>query len=127
MWLRPLPGILFCHEGELEGRSDSSESDFEKVSEATDQVTTAETSEELEQAKAEIRDEIDFLNEQNETAKEAHEESERRALEGELEILQAAWREAEEVASIADRLLIPDHIEDWIRKYKKKLAGDSSR
>jgi hypothetical protein len=57
----------------------------------------------------------------------AHEESERRALEGELEILEAAWREAEEVASIADRLLVPDHIEDWIRKYKKKLAGESSR
>jgi hypothetical protein len=57
----------------------------------------------------------------------AHEESERRALEGELEILAAAWREAEEVASIADRLLVPDHIEDWIRKYKKKLSGESSR
>ncbi len=56
----------------------------------------------------------------------AHEESERRALEGELEILEAAWREAEEVASIADRLLVPDQIEDWIRKYKRKLAGTSS-
>lgn len=65
------------HEGELEGRSDSSESDYEKVSEATDQVATADTMEELGRAKAEIRDDIDFLNEQNETAKEAHEESER--------------------------------------------------
>ena len=54
-------------------------------------------------------------------------ESERRALEGELEILEAAWREAEEVASIADRLLVPEHIEDWIRKYKKKLTGESTR
>jgi hypothetical protein len=53
----------------------------------------------------------------------AHEESERRALEGELALLEEAWREAEEVASIADRLLIPDHIEDWIRKYKRKLAS----
>lgn len=33
-----------------------------------------------------------------------HEESERRALEGELALLQSAWREAEEIAEIADRL-----------------------
>lgn len=33
-----------------------------------------------------------------------HEESERRALEGELVLLQSAWREAEEIAAIADRL-----------------------
>jgi hypothetical protein len=33
-----------------------------------------------------------------------HEESERRALEGELALLQSAWREAEEIAAIADRL-----------------------
>jgi hypothetical protein len=54
----------------------------------------------------------------------AHEESERRALEGELALLEEAWREAEEVASIADRLLVPDHIEEWIRRYKRKLAGE---
>ena len=33
-----------------------------------------------------------------------HEESERRALEGELVLLQSAWREAEEIAAIADKL-----------------------
>lgn len=33
-----------------------------------------------------------------------HEESERRALEGELSLLDAAWREAEEVARVADAL-----------------------
>ncbi|HEX2187884.1 MAG TPA: hypothetical protein VHG51_03250 [Longimicrobiaceae bacterium] len=33
-----------------------------------------------------------------------HEESERRALEGELSALEAAWREAEEIAAIADAL-----------------------
>jgi hypothetical protein len=53
----------------------------------------------------------------------AHEESERRALEGELAILEQEWREAEEIASIADRLLIPDSVEDWIRKQRKKLGG----
>jgi hypothetical protein len=33
-----------------------------------------------------------------------HEETERRALEGELSMLMAMWREAEEIAAIADRL-----------------------
>jgi hypothetical protein len=36
-----------------------------------------------------------------------HEERERRALEGELKLLEIAWREAEEVASISDDLLLP--------------------
>jgi hypothetical protein len=36
-----------------------------------------------------------------------HEESERRALEGELSILEAMWRDAEEIAAIADSLLVP--------------------
>ena len=37
----------------------------------------------------------------------AHEEQERRALEGELAILEAAWRDAEEVAKIADDMFTP--------------------
>jgi hypothetical protein len=37
----------------------------------------------------------------------AHEEAERRALEGELALLEDAWREAEEIAAIADDLLVP--------------------
>jgi hypothetical protein len=36
-----------------------------------------------------------------------HEEAERRALEGELALLESAWREAEEIAAIADRLAVP--------------------
>ncbi len=36
-----------------------------------------------------------------------HEESERRALEGELHLLADAWREAEQIAAIADGLLDP--------------------
>lgn len=36
-----------------------------------------------------------------------HEEDERRALEGELWRLEQAWRDAEEVAAIADNLLLP--------------------
>jgi hypothetical protein len=51
----------------------------------------------------------------------AHEETERRAFEGELALLEEAWREAEEIAAIADRLLIPESVETWIRRQKEKL------
>ena len=40
-----------------------------------------------------------------------HEQSERVALEGELAPLVAAWREAEEIAGIADRLLTPPSVD----------------
>jgi hypothetical protein len=40
----------------------------------------------------------------------AHEEQERRAAEGELADLEAAWRAAEEVAAIADSLTLPDRV-----------------
>jgi hypothetical protein len=36
-----------------------------------------------------------------------HEEQERRAMEGELAVLESAWREAEQIADIADRLAAP--------------------
>jgi hypothetical protein len=42
-----------------------------------------------------------------------HEESERRALEGELSILEEAWREAEQIAAIADDLLLPPGFDDF--------------
>jgi hypothetical protein len=42
-----------------------------------------------------------------------HEESERRALEGDLAELEAAWRHAEEIAGIADRL--PDALDQEVR------------
>jgi hypothetical protein len=48
----------------------------------------------------------------------AHEESERRAMEGELAILEAAWREAEEVAAIADGLFLPETVESWLKRNK---------
>ena len=46
----------------------------------------------------------------------AHEEAERRALEGELALLEAAWKEAEEIAAIADNLLLPKEVEERMRK-----------
>lgn len=36
-----------------------------------------------------------------------HEEQERRAIEGEIWILERAWKEAEEIAAISDSLLLP--------------------
>ncbi len=45
----------------------------------------------------------------------AHEDAERRALEGELARLQAEWREAEEIAAIADDLLLPDRARRFFR------------
>ena len=49
----------------------------------------------------------------------AHEETERRALEGELALLEQAWREAEQIAAIADDLLLPASIEQFIREHRK--------
>lgn len=51
----------------------------------------------------------------------AHEETERRAFEGELAELEMAWREAEEIASIADRLLIPRSVEAWIERQRRQV------
>jgi hypothetical protein len=48
-----------------------------------------------------------------------HEEQERRALEGELLALEHAWREAEDIAKIADNLLVPESDEEWLRKQRE--------
>lgn len=47
-----------------------------------------------------------------------HEERERQALEGELSALEAAWREAEEIASIADSLGLPPWIDDLLNRHR---------
>jgi hypothetical protein len=39
-----------------------------------------------------------------------HEDAERRAMQGELALLEAAWRDAEEIAAIADDLLVPTDV-----------------
>ena len=49
----------------------------------------------------------------------AHEDSERRALEGELALLEQAWKEAEEVAAIADNMFLPAFVEEWMRRHRK--------
>ena len=46
-----------------------------------------------------------------------HEEQERRALEGELWILEQAWKEAEEIAAISDNLFLPAGTDAFFDRY----------
>jgi len=50
----------------------------------------------------------------------SHEESERRALEGELAILEEAWRQAEEIAAISDNLFVSDDTQAKLEELKKR-------
>lgn len=49
----------------------------------------------------------------------SHEEQERRAMEGELALLQAAWRDAEEIARIADDMFVPDSTARRLEELKR--------
>ncbi|BAH38174.1 MAG TPA: hypothetical protein DGD08_07000 [Gemmatimonas aurantiaca] len=49
-----------------------------------------------------------------------HEESERRAMEGELQLLEQAWRDAEEVAKIADNMFTPAAIESRLDALRRE-------
>jgi len=53
----------------------------------------------------------------------AHEEQERRAMEGELAELERAWREAEEIAAIADDLLLPASIGERLDHLKGRSTA----
>ena len=55
-----------------------------------------------------------------------HEEQERRALEGELWLLERAWQEAEEIAEISDNLFLPEGTEDFIREHGER-RGERER
>jgi hypothetical protein len=48
-----------------------------------------------------------------------HEESERRAMDGELAALELAWAEAEQIAKIADDMFLPDAITEQFDRLKK--------
>jgi hypothetical protein len=50
----------------------------------------------------------------------SHEESERRAMEGELALLEAAWKQAEEIAKIADNLLVPPSVDEFLERNRAK-------
>ena len=49
----------------------------------------------------------------------AHEETERRAMQGELAALEAVWREAEEIAAIADQLTLPERVSQRLERLLK--------
>jgi hypothetical protein len=49
-----------------------------------------------------------------------HEEDERRALEGELTVLETRWKEAEEIAAISDDMFLPSSILDRFRAIKQR-------
>jgi hypothetical protein len=50
---------------------------------------------------------------------ELAEDDERQLIAGELAELESAWREAEEIAAIADDLLLPAHISQWLEHTKR--------
>lgn len=51
----------------------------------------------------------------------SHEDSERRALEGELQLLEQAWRDAEEIAGISDNLFLPSEISTRLTELKRDV------
>jgi hypothetical protein len=53
----------------------------------------------------------------------AHEEQERRAMEGELRELEAAWQQAEEIAAIADDLLLPSGVRTKLDQLKARSSA----
>ena len=57
----------------------------------------------------------------------ANEEIERRALEGELARLEDEWRDAEEIAAIADNMFVPDTVQQWIDERRRSVALERDR
>ena len=56
-----------------------------------------------------------------------HEEQERRALEGELWLLERAWEEAEEIAEISDNLFLPEGTEEFLEEHRGTGAPGEHR
>lgn len=58
----------------------------------------------------------------------AHEDAERATAVGELALLELAWRDAEEIAAIADNLLIPNEIhETWLRVKRRSARAQDGQ
>lgn len=55
-----------------------------------------------------------------------HEERERRAMEGELSGLERIWRREEEIAAIADDLLVPEEARGKLEGWRQEPGGDRS-
>lgn len=58
-----------------------------------------------------------------------HEEAERRAILGELKVLEAAWQEAEVIAGIADNLFLPESVDAKLAalKARSEAGGPATR
>jgi hypothetical protein len=54
------------------------------------------------------------------------EQAEREALEGELKGLEAMWRQAEEIAHIADNLFVPESVAQFIREERDRVGAPSA-
>lgn len=52
-----------------------------------------------------------------------HEEAERQAIEGELSLLEAAWRDAEEIAGIADDMLVAPSVQRQLDEMKGRARS----
>jgi uncharacterized protein YjbJ (UPF0337 family) len=75
--LEEIQGDTQEYEGELQERTDSTESDLDKISDAAGRIETQETVGALKDAEAAASSDIEFLNEQDEAARQAREENER--------------------------------------------------
>lgn len=51
----------------------------------------------------------------------AHEQTERAAMEGELAKLAEEWRDAEEIAAIADNMFVPESVQKWIDERRRSV------
>ncbi len=51
-----------------------------------------------------------------------HEDDERRALEGDLAVLEERWKEAEEIAGISDNMFLPAAVTDWMSRMRYMMC-----
>jgi hypothetical protein len=49
----------------------------------------------------------------------ANDENERHAMEGDFALLELDWKEAEEIAAIADQLLVPREVEERLEEMRR--------
>jgi hypothetical protein len=56
----------------------------------------------------------------------SHEDAERHALEGELQLLEDAWRDAEEIAGISDNLFLPSELSSELEDLKRNAGRPDS-
>ncbi|MEO7995905.1 MAG: hypothetical protein ABI852_00600 [Gemmatimonadaceae bacterium] len=53
-----------------------------------------------------------------------HETDERRAMEGELHVLEQRWKEADAIGKIADEMFLPENIDECVRHLTNKKESD---